>query len=577
MAQSSWLRYGLREARKDAINIVPLNEGARLKFYEGDHWQDGEAWIGPYPGQSTKGAGVYAEIERGFISRNAIKEVVDRFSGGLMGREPNWFIVPLEPKTGANGEELEPEDEIKAKITEAEAIITDWWDKKEVKRSVEEAVEKFALEGRGVIRLFIPRGKVPGGSIIPAPLGKNLKRYVWAENPTINSTAILEHKETKEEIAVHVWEEENAEYAEVSFLEDPDLEEQSKTIIRTFGKGGQGDLNLIGETAVALGGNLCVYEMTSDPLVTPQCLQLQKSINLSLTMSKENIIAAGFLERVIMNAEIPGKWIKDESGNEKFVPDPVKVGAGTTTYYTGVENTEESGATTVATPSIFWRKPEGVSTFKESVDLFYECILGETRQIFILLNREGNVSGASRKQARYDYVKSLERAKPHVDRLMRWLLSTALEMEATFAGRPGYFHDLKIISDVKLDAGPLTDEERAEIAKDYAAKLISRQTAMALLGVEDVDAEVRRILEELKTAPKPIEDLAKIGYALDPEQFPEVDESQGFKVRSLEEIQAKEESKAENERLAREAVGRANNPANQTEDDESEEDDSAEG
>jgi hypothetical protein len=86
---------------------------------EGDHWQGGEGWVGPAPKQGDEGyAEVMKLIERAFVSRNAVLEVLERHELAVVGTEPSWGFTVRRPLE--EDEERKPEEQ--ALIDEAESI-----------------------------------------------------------------------------------------------------------------------------------------------------------------------------------------------------------------------------------------------------------------------------------------------------------------------------------------------------------------------------------------------------------------------------------------------------------------------
>lgn len=559
-----FFNYSLRDARKDAEALKLSTEAEQAsKFYHGDHWQYGAGWIGPYPAAAEEHGGlVMGAIERGFVSENKVKEVIDRHAGGVVGREANWYLVPDRDLE----EDEEPTDQERALIKRAEALLTAWWDKRGITGVLQDFVRNRLLTGRGVLRVFIPNGKAVDGRLPAAGTDRALRRYVWVEAPSPAQAGVISNPDTKDELSLYTWQQDNKFYAEVSFLASPLDEEESSTVVRVLGADGTGEIEMLSETEVELGGRLMMFEAKGAPLATPQVLQNQKLLNLALTMLKENVIYGGYLERVITNGQIPGTW-KEEGGKRRFVPDGWGIGYGVTSFLQSTVITDAEGNKTALPASVSYRDPVAVDTFKHTRDIAKATILEETKQMFVEMNADGAASGTSRKQARYDFLTSLLTTKPEVDEAIRWLLSTALEMEGFFSsGAP--LSGLRVVSDIKADAGPLTDEERKEIVADYTAGLISRQTAMMLLGVDDVDAEALKISEEMRSAPKPLKELALVGYAIDQEQFPELDEQQGFKKRSEQELRQRRLDGEEMRRMAAEAEIRARSPESEPDDEE---------
>src|SRR5687768_12346561 len=67
---------------------------ANTLFYDGDHWQNGNGWIGAKPLVTHGLNQTLLQIKEAFVSENVIAEVVDRHIGGILGREPLWGFIP---------------------------------------------------------------------------------------------------------------------------------------------------------------------------------------------------------------------------------------------------------------------------------------------------------------------------------------------------------------------------------------------------------------------------------------------------------------------------------------------------
>jgi hypothetical protein len=72
-------------------------------------------------------------------------------------------------------------------------------------------------------------------------------------------------------------------------------------------------------------------------------------------------------------------------------------------------------------------------------------------------------------------------------------VDTALAMAEALAQKPGqYTKTIRCQASCRLDTGTLAPDERTAIEASIG-KTLSRETAMALVGVEDIDAEMARI------------------------------------------------------------------------------------
>src|SRR5262245_60299331 len=117
--------WTLEDARSTVAEDEPEDAAVNKKFYEGDHWQNREGWIGPKPAETDDQAeSVWAEIEAGFVSKNAVAEVIDRHANAVIGREPSWSLTPRRELT----DEEQPTADEQARIEEGEAALTAWWD-----------------------------------------------------------------------------------------------------------------------------------------------------------------------------------------------------------------------------------------------------------------------------------------------------------------------------------------------------------------------------------------------------------------------------------------------------------------
>ena len=286
------------------VGTRALDEGGQeaRDFYRGDHWRDGQGWIGQRPGGEQERA-MLAAIAAGFVSKNVAAEVVNRHRDAVLGREPRWGFVPRRPL--AEGEEpTEPEQ---ALADEAGAALTEWWDARRPLETVQRAVALALTTGRATLRLYVPAGLRDQAGKVSAPDLVAALGLIRPHLPEPGTAGVFPdgdlegvEAETGAEVGVYAISRNNQESAELCYLD-----EQGGTVLRVVGEGGgEGG----GEAAaLPLGGRLLLYELTRDALLTPQVRQLQKALNLDLTQMMRNVNLAGSLERVIVNAQKPGE------------------------------------------------------------------------------------------------------------------------------------------------------------------------------------------------------------------------------------------------------------------------------
>ena len=225
-------------------------------------------------------------------------------------------------------------------------------------------------------------------------------------------------------------------------------------------------------------------------------------LNLAKTMLARNVVLGGFLERIILNAQLPGEYVEDATTKKKtFVPSPLKTGAGTTNVLAGLPVSDATGRVTgYATPTVMYRDPVPVTTFNDTADAAYQGMLEEVHQLHAAIAGDATASGESRRQARADFEASLGATISEVEAAGRWLLETALAMAAAFANQPGRFDSLRATFTCRVDSGPISADEQKETRENVAAGLLSKETGMVRVGIDDTDAEKAKIAAEGETA-----------------------------------------------------------------------------
>lgn len=501
----------------DAARVVTLDEIPKrsLQFYQGDHWQDGKGWVGPRRPEGDEGyVEELNEIERGFVSRNAIAEVVERHVQGVLGRLPHWYLAPQRPIE--DGKEPSPEET--ALINEANALLTGWWDKRKALVYLQRALAYALNAERGAVRLYIPRGLlqelqqqpapvVPGGNgaggvkITARDMAQALD-LVFLEAPRPDMANMVKDPDTERQAAVLVQEtmgigeggqESREQQAEVVYLADRANSAQPLlTVIRMLTQNGR-DRRITAN----LGGRLTIAQIQRKALINLQVHQQQTALNLAESMIPRNVVTGGFLERIFFNAMPPGYWVKDDAspGGKKFIQNPLMTGAGRNTFLQGTQYKGKEGETILANPSAQFREPIEVSAPVSAREAHYASILEETKQTHILLNDEATPSGKSREQARADYESSLFNSQEPVESVGRWLLETVLALAENFTGQEGkYTGKLRVVFECRLNTGPISVEERKQNQSEVEDGLLDQQTAMAANGVvSDVDAALARI------------------------------------------------------------------------------------
>lgn len=517
MLFDAWTLDQAKKAAALGTDIKPLVEQA-TKFYDGDHWQNGDGWIGPRPQPGEEGEQeVLAMIQTAFVSRNVIKEIVDRHARGVIGFEPAWRFIPRRPME--DNEDPTPAEQ--TDIDDIEAALTDWWNTRKVPSWLKAAVADLLQARRSHLRLYVPKGLLVDGPAVaqddgttkPGPRGVSVNsqdglagalKFVYVDHPPPMNAAVYTDPDTQQSVGILIYKpnagsvdkQEGQETAELTYLN-----EIGQTVIRTVGQDAAGSSNFTFD----LGRNLTLFEMSREPLITTQLTQGQKALNLALSMLPRNVVTGGFIERILLNAQMPGYWV-DASGNrttdinarKRFVALPYKAGAGTTNFIRGMDYIDQkTGETKVTDPTVSFREPAPVTAPVEAKRSHYQDMLEEADQAHVLLQAEATPSGRSREQARQDYIDSLTDTRDAVEAAGRWLLEATLAMAEMLAGRANVLvAQYRCDFTVKINAGPQTDAERTANDTSVEKRRLSRETAMERDGVLDVDAELAKINED---------------------------------------------------------------------------------
>lgn len=514
-----------------ALIVVPQGYDDNRKFYDGDHWNDATFWIGPQPDGSDAQI-VLAQIKKAVISKNAIAEVVNRHVAAILRHECAWSLTLTRPlgtvaevqEDGTTKEvDEQPNEQEQALIDEAEALLTTWWDARGALSMLQDAAVTLLLGSRAPLRLYVPSGLLVEGQVPQGELSDSLSLIYADPPPALTVATVGEDAKSRRPVGVYVFTEDNKEQVEVTYLDG------DETVLRILG--GEGASEAGAELfRFNFGKRLPMYEMKRAMLVTPQVRQQQMLLNLAATMMGRNVVLGGFLERVLLNAQLPGRF-EGSGDSRRFIPDPLQVGAGTTNVLTGIpiysDSADPEKITGYATPSVNYRDPVTTKTFIETQESAYRGILDETQQTHAVVAGLINVSGESRKQARADFLTSLADTTTQLERAGRWLLETLLAMASAFSGQEGRFEALRAVFTCRIDVGPISADDMGATRDNVRAGLLSEESGMAQIGVEDVDAEKAKIAAERDERMVRAAKLTQAQPPLDDETPPDDGQEQG--------------------------------------------------
>lgn len=478
-----------------ALFTTKERESYRL-FYEGDHWQNRNGWAGPQPRLGDDERARWDRIERAFTPANKVAEIVDRKASAIVGKEPHWSFTVR--RGVQSGEQLTAaEQEL---IREAEAVLTPWWDDREAHRILWSAVRDQMLEGRGLVRMFIPPGELVQegeSTLIPAgTLAESLHR-IWPEHVLPKEALVLRDRRTmrlfsivRQKVEVPGEAESEMSQFELSYTEG------EFTYLRIIPEKG----TPIETPGFALNGNLFVGQQDGSALVTETLIRQQKMLNKTLTALSINVDSGAWQLEVWINAEVPGEYVKGRDGRQEFKPSPIAREAGGFNAVVGIETRDDTGKRTLTTPNVLWRDPVDVTMFVDAMRMLETAMYSETHQRHAMISGDAAPSGESRIQALADFAMSLLQPTLATQRLGRYLIETPLRLAAVLAKEPNKFDGLRPVFQCRLDLGPVSPAERAAVIAEVNARLRDRADGMRLVGVEDPDAAIRLISAEEEQA-----------------------------------------------------------------------------
>lgn len=450
-------------------------------LYEGEHFN---YWAGTMPATDDPNRDIILrELQRAFISANLIRETINRHVDALLGKEPTYILSPV------NAEEPEESPQFRA----THLSLSKWLhivassgsqDIEDDTNPILKAVTRMLVSGKGYLRLFSRKRFEKS----PDPFKK-----ISVHSPDNGQIEMIYDDEGSLEAIEYVFSDGRVERQEM------DAETGVLTFYILQTKGAPTDN---AETfQLDLNYNWTIIEISCPTMITPSIKQQQAAVNLILTMMGRNIVQAGFLERLILNAQLPGRYSENADGDLAFSPDPAgwQTGAGVTNFISGLPLGDPRSPEGYTNPSAVFRDPVAVTTFIESLEAYLVRIYTEMGQGHILQQGDGALNGVSRIQLAHDFNNILNRQVTIIETALSNLYYTALSM-LSFVGSPLNAKPRSFVVFVKLNisAHLLTPEEHNQIREDYKAGIVSQYSTLAKLNVDDIEEEIGRLEVERK-------------------------------------------------------------------------------
>lgn len=510
-----------------------------------DHWQDGKGWVGPNGGGDlavqTK---VLAAVQRQFTPRDALNEILDRMANALLKREPDIDFIPLEPipdpeiPDGADQEtidrlraEVEQKREEQRLVTDAmKSAIAQWWDAKKLWPLARKVAKRSRWAGRGGLRTWIAPGNLEevraeqvategaaesedgdearetaAPSLVRLPTGLDFLdalMRVELSAPRPDATRVHVDQETQQKVGIFTYRDDDAaaDKAELWFVDG------DKTVLRVVSDGGEGDR----EFPVDLGKRLPIAEMEAELLVTEPARRLQNRLNFHESVLVRVGEVAGFPERYTLNAEPGGIWLdtppagspplQSQVINGKtwyLTPAPRTLGAAVTTELVGIRMKTGQGEER-ATPGVVFKEPTDPDYAIKASEHAYYALLKQCKQGHLATQSTAEASGVAYEQSRADYEDDLEAVAGPLSGMLREIIEVAIAwgeaMSEKQASGASFLDRFRVSVTMHVCAGPITPAAQLQNNANVEAGTLSRASAMAASGIEDVQAELEKIM-----------------------------------------------------------------------------------
>jgi hypothetical protein len=447
-------------------------------YYNGGHFQ---FWIGVKPSTDTEeGRLIQEEIERMFQEVNMVAEVTNRHADALLGKDPAAYF--------SRGESNKSDSEIDAANIQLGQLLEDILGNplgdSEFPDALYESVVSLLVAGIAYLRSTTIDKK----AILHCPSLGSIN--VIARN-SVGAIAKIEYFYTEGE----------EQRKEIQYFDDSKL-----TVFEYYRKKLDSDdyeENPYETFKLNLNGQLTIVEARRRPLITKSMKTAQNSLNHAATLIPRNNHVSGFISRIFLNAKVPGEFVVNQLGDRVFQPDPdaIVYAPGMLNFVSGIPLRDAEGNVTgLTSPSVHTEQPIDVSSFVESARFSVGTIYSQANQAHLLAN-DLLLSGRARVELRNDFVISLQKdARRLQDFWAKAFKNIFYLTQYALGNDPVPWFASAFHVRVNATPGLLAAEERQILIGTHAAGLMSKRTAVSLLGYADsVEAELEALANERPT------------------------------------------------------------------------------
>lgn len=531
LMQRDFARWEIADARAAIAWIIErrltrAGFDANRRFAEQhDHLQDMAGWVGPDGGTDLPTrARVKENVTRQFTPVDVIAEVLDNVTNALLGTEAAVTFTPVKPAADGTTEAEAQQQEADAMLE----VLARWWDRRRLWELARLAEKRARTYTWGTLRAWVPapRGQVNAGdapAAIAAEAGQEdvpetpepgipletglafaeaLDR-IQLSAPAADQAFVYTDPETQETVGIFLFCTDDTEVVELVWI-DPVTGE---TMFRQVADDGSDST-----VSLDLGGQLLLAQMEADLLITEPVRMQQARLNFVESLIVRVMEQAGFPERILKNAKPNGLWSQTaptggvmsldtqvvDGTTWYLIPMPRTIGASITTELRGIDRKDANGTIIgVETPDAQQFAPTDPTYAITLAKHARATILRQCKQGHLEMDDQTAPSGFARLVAKAPFIADVENNRPPLEGMLRDLLEGVIRLASLMSSDfAGFLERFRVGVQAHVNTGPIDPEEQAAILAQVQAGVLSQETALEYLGVEDVAAELVRLRGE---------------------------------------------------------------------------------
>lgn len=525
----------LRAATPDFVAI-------NAAYMRGDHFREGEEWIGPMPPEEMRSEGL-RDLKEKFTPAPVVNECLENHALGIVGRKVHYEVVAKPTKEKVTPESAQQQEQERGQINDA---IHDWCKSNNLNALLQEWVIRLRWATRGTFRLYVPPDLMEDGGDGVLKLPDDVKepqdalKYIYLDAPNVEAAMVYTDLRSKRECGLFRYEEidtplgvanalqglQTKRRVEKVFVADRDAKERGagrpnilrqKTVLQVLETAQATNTDLlpsggdevsrpdevVREVVFECGGYSLMFEAKLPLLLTDPARRLQRAVNLENTIGVINSIYAGFRSRDYFNVTDSRSEANGEGGDD-IQNGPAQALMWYAFPYRKRNEDGSEGETQYLAPQLITTEPVDSKLLLELKNDLERQLRRAMRQEHTLYDG-GTVSAVALIQMRAAFLVSLLQTKPAVESALVWLQGAVWCFALYLCGKedqiPDFLSTYRVMAQATPYTGPLTPEEQRGIMEMVSARLIDREFASMLLGVDDVQVMLDKIDREDRENP----------------------------------------------------------------------------